>query len=510
MAEYLRAIPDHWQRPLALLAGAWAMILAALWRDVADLIDLWWNSSTFSHCLLLIPVIGWLVWLRRAELAKLSPRGWWPGLIWIAGAASIWAVGDAASVNLFRQVALIMMLQGTVAAILGPQVTRGLLFPLFYAFFLVPFGEELVPPMQLVTADMAMILLKLFGIPAHIEGIFITTPGGYFAVAEACSGVKFLVAMAALSVLAAHVCFESWKRRLIFLAFAMIVPVLANGVRAFSTILIAEYYGTEFAAGADHIIYGWVFFGLVILLVGLVARPWFDRAADDVPIDGDALAVWWPGRGAPVVAAAAAAIALALLPLGWSSISAARSDTLPPIAVPAVPGWLAQPPPPILLPEGVSLYDWTPRFDGHDQFRRFTLVNSDGVDVDIVIAAYTRQGEGRDVVGFAQGAVDPDGDWRWARDVAPIDGAHVEHLVAPGKARDVLSLYSVGGDIATSPRAVKWSTLRARLTGGDQRTYAVLVSAPSGPNRPGRDAIAAFVSDAGGVDALVRRLTTAP
>jgi exosortase len=121
------------------------------------------------------------------------------------------------------------MLQGAVLACLGKAVTRGLAFPLFYAWFLVPAGEELVPAMQTVTARIAAFLLDLSGVPAHLEGIFITTPSGYFKVAEACAGVKFLIAMTAFGALVANLCFRAWPRRIAFLAVAILVPVLANG-----------------------------------------------------------------------------------------------------------------------------------------------------------------------------------------------------------------------------------------------------------------------------------------
>lgn len=489
-----------WRRALRGLALLWVLLFAALYRDVLHLVDLWWNSSTFSHCLLLVPVIGWLVWLRRFELAKLTPRPWWPGLLWMAGGSFVWLVGDAASVAMLRQIGLILLLQGTVPTLLGPQVTRGLIFPLSYAFFLVPFGEELVPPMQMLTADMAMAMLHLVGIPAYIDGIFITTPYGYFAVAEACSGVKFLVAMAALAVLAAHLCFISWTRRAMFLAFALIVPVLANGVRAFSTILIADYWGTDFAAGADHVIYGWVFFALVMGLIGWAAHPWFDRDAEDVPIDGAVLARFPPGRGQSATVMAVMAALLILSPLGLDQISAARADALPRFAIDAAPpGWRVD----------TSLAtDWRARFDGADQMecRRY-VPDAGGAPVDLCIAGFVRQGEGRELVGYGQGAVDPDSDWRWGQDLPAIDGGRAARIVAKGAARDTLTIYRIDSELTASPSRVKLLTLKARLTGGDERAYALVLSAEPVPGDGGRDRIARFVAAAGGLDALATRLT---
>src|SRR3546814_3698391 len=102
----------RWQRHLAALGLLWAIILALFWRDAADMAGIWWHSSTFTHCLLMVPMIGWLVSQRAALLRPLTPVFWWPALIWIAGAGLVWLVGEAAWVGLFRQLRLVLMLQG--------------------------------------------------------------------------------------------------------------------------------------------------------------------------------------------------------------------------------------------------------------------------------------------------------------------------------------------------------------------------------------------------------------
>jgi exosortase A len=492
------SIPATWQRPLLWLGVSWAALFALFWRDAADLGGIWWNSSTFSHCLLLMPILGWLVWLRAGELAKLSPHAWARGLLWIAAGAVAWLFGEAASVALLRQLGLIIMLQGTVPALLGPQVARGLIFPLLYSLFLVPAGEELVPPMQTLTADMAMAMLRLAGIPAYIEGIFITTPAGLFAVAEACSGVKFLIAMAALAVLTAHLCFTSWRRRAIFLIVALIVPVLANGFRAFSTMWIAEYWGIEFAAGADHVIYGWVFFGLVIIIVGAIFWHWFDREPDDVPIDGAALQASHSGKSAPAWAISTALAMLAVAPVLWL----ARGDRVDtrgfPMAERSLPaGW---------APTALST-DWVPRFDGADHMECLTVreIARPQNETDICIAHFSRQDEGLELVGYGQGAVDPDSNWRWSEALEPLGPMRVDHI-ASNTHRIVATLYAVGNIRTASATRVKVATLQARLLRGNEHAAALLVSARA--EGGGRASVTRFLDAAGGGDALLARLTT--
>jgi exosortase A len=281
--------PEAWRTPLLRLSLAWMGLVALAWSDWSEMARQWWDASTYNHILLVPPILVWLVRQRWSELAKLAPQAWWPGLLLFVGGLLGWLGGTAAGINTASQLGAVVMLQGAVAALLGPRVVAGLLFPLGYMFFLVPFGDEMVPALQAVTAEMAVALTHASGIPAVIDGVFIDTPAGLFEVAEACSGVKFLVAMVALGTLVAHLCFASWKRRALFMLAAVVVPVLANGVRAWGTIYIAQSQGIEFAAGFDHIVYGWIFFAVVMAIVLGASWRFFDRSPDDPLIDAAAL-----------------------------------------------------------------------------------------------------------------------------------------------------------------------------------------------------------------------------
>jgi exosortase A len=282
-------VPADWRTPLLQLALACGGLMLLTRADWAEMARQWWNSSTCNHILLIPPILAWLVRLRWPELARLHPRAWWPGLAWFAVGLLAWKLGATAEINLVAQLGAVMLLQGAVAALLGPRVVAGLLFPLGYMIFLVPFGDEIVPPLQAITAHMAVALTQASGVPATMTGVFIDTPVGLFEVAEACSGVKFLVAMIALGTLVAHLCFRSWKRRAAFMAACAVVPILANGVRAWGTIYVAQSQGVEFAAGFDHIVYGWFFFALVMAVLLGASWRFFDRAANDPLVDVGAI-----------------------------------------------------------------------------------------------------------------------------------------------------------------------------------------------------------------------------
>ena len=486
-----------WRGHLAALAIIAGTILALFHRDLLGMMGIWWTASTYGHCLFIPILVAWLVQQRLPGLRRLEPSAWAPGLLWLGLGVFSWMLGAAAGVAVVRHGALILMLQGSVIALLGPAVTRALLFPLFYAFFMVPFGEEIVAPLQLVTAHISMVLLHLTGVPAQMQGIFITTPNGYFEVAEACSGAKFVIAMTAYGLLVCNVCFTSWRRRIIFMAGALSLSILANGVRAFATIFVAELTTIDAAAGFDHVVYGWLFFAVIMTVVMAVAWPFFDRQPGDPWFDPEALR--GEGHYSPGILAGGALAMIVAAPLWLATSGMAGAPLASPPVMPDVKGWTRVDEPP--------LSSWRPRFDGADYLAMARYGNAAGQVVDLAIATFDRQDEGRELVGFGQGAAGADSGWTWSQPAAAPDGARGEQITGPGRmVRHVVSFYVVGnGQPTGSAHLVKLETMKARILGRDQRAAAVLVSAEERAGRPSDAAIAAFLHDLGDVKDLADR-----
>ncbi len=461
-----RTVASAWRAPLVALALAIAAVLLLFARDVGDMAAIWWNVSTYQHCLFVLPIIAWLLWQRSDEVAPTLPVGWPPGLALVLGGGIVWLLGEAGGVALVRHIGVVAMVQASVVAILGPAVARAILFPLFYLVFLVPFGDEFVGPMQTLTAKMTMALLGATNIAASIDGVFITTRAGWFEVAEACAGVKFLVAMVAYATLAANLCFRSTLRRAAFMAFACVVPVLANGVRAWGTIFAADFIGVERATGLDHLIYGWVFFAVVMLAIMAAAYRFFDRRIGDDWLGGRVFSPWRPT--APVLMMAPLAIAATALPVMWDAVAAGsgRIALTGRIDLPGVAGWTrVRDLPPVA---------WVPRFDGADHRLYGRYGDAGSARVDIAVALYGWQEHGREIVGFGQGAAP---GWTWAADLPPLAGGRAGRILAArGTPRETVTFWIVGGRAYASPARVKLATLATRLAGDDQSAATIIVS----------------------------------
>jgi exosortase A len=501
----LARLPAAWRPALARLGLAWATILLAFLSDWAAMADQWWNSSTYNHILLVPAIVAWLVCERLSQLVRLAPQAWWPGLALCAGAAFVWVLGDFAGLATARQLGVVALFGGAVPTLLGPRAGAALTFPLAYLVFLVPFGDEIVPPLQMITAAITIALVHLSGIPAEIRGVFITTPAGLFEVAEACSGVKFLVAMIAFGVLAAGLCFASWRRRAAFLAACIVVPVLANGVRAWGTIFAAQFIGADKASGFDHIVYGWLFFALVIALVLALSWRFFDRPPGAPPVDiGRILASPWLARlERRRIGAIPALLALGGVVLAgqaWTRTADALSAPLPArIALPKVAGWHRVAYAPRVW--------WEPRAHGADHRLLGRYADADGRRVDVFLAVYAAQGEGREAGGFGEGAVPREGGaWAWLSPAPPREGGRCDRLLAEGTvARSACTWYRTG-DLTTGSNArLKLANMAGRLLLRERATTMLILSAEDGPGQAADSAIAGFLRAIGPVDRWMDR-----
>ena len=499
------SLPTAWRGPLLLLGGAWIALIALFLGDWQAMAGQWWDTSTYNHVLLVPAILAWLVALRRRELARLVPEAWWPGLIVVAGAAFVWVLGSFAGLSLARQLGAVVMLQGAVLASMGPRVSAGLAFPLAYMLFLVPFGDELIPLLQLVTARITMALLALSGIPAALDGVFITTPTALFKVAEACSGVKFLIAMSAFAVLAANVCFRTWPRRIVFVAATLVLAVLANGVRAWGTVVVAHYRGVEFASGFDHIFYGWIFFAVVIALVLALSWRWFDRAPDDPQIDADAILAspilarlgrWRMGGQA----ALAATLALALGGMAWAAATDRLAAPLPSrVDLPAVQGWQR-------IDYAPRVW-WQPRHAGAAHRLLGRYADAQGHTVDVSYALYASQGEGHEAGGFGEGALTPQSAWDWVQPGPVLAGVGTERLVATGGIERLCATwYETGGIVTGSNVRLKLANMADRLLMRRRATAVLILSAEERPGYPATRALSRFVGATGGPGAWMDRV----
>ncbi len=503
----------QWLTAVSVLVVATAVLLFQFRDALVAMVEVWHNSSSFNHGYAIVPISAYLIWERRAALAKLSPAPSYWGLAVIGAFACAWLVGRFAGILMVQQFAIVGMIQGLFLTVLGWRVAWAMAFPLFYLFFAVPFGYFLVPQLQDITAVIVVWALRLTGMPVFSDGVMISIPSGNFEVAEACSGLRFLIASTALGFLCANLLYRSWIRRAAFLVLALAIPILANGMRAYGIIMLAHYTDSEFATGVDHIIYGWIFFAFVTVILLAIGMTFRDRGpAQDSADEGSPEAP--PVRSsvgprAVVLAGVASVLVVAGAP-GFAAYTESRLATspIPAVPVPSVGGtW---------IPKSVSTVTWRPEFPGADADVLYHFV-SGRAQVDHYIAFYSYQREGAEVVQ-AQNRFSDDVRWRrtgWGKAQATVDGGPLNvrsvRMVTSGGGRVAWYWYWVDGEFTADPRMAKLLQLRATLLNGIPAAAVVAVSAEYRESPD--EAVAAlreYLEDLAPIGPVLKRAATTP
>ena len=240
----------------------------------------WWGNETYSHGLLILPISIWLIWRNKHVFsqAKLEPS--WLGLMGFCAGAFGWLLGALADVNVVQHLGVVTMLAASIPLVFGLKLTKLLLFPIGFLFFMVPTGEFLVPTLMKHTADATIKALELSGIPVFRENMHFTLPTGRWSVVEACSGLRYIIAALVLAFMFAYLNYRSWTKKVLFVMVCLIIAVIANWIRAYLVVLVGHFSGMKYGTGDDHIYYGWFFFGVVMFAIFWFGMRWRDDGMD--------------------------------------------------------------------------------------------------------------------------------------------------------------------------------------------------------------------------------------
>lgn len=386
---------QRWRLSAVLLAGFLFGFFALYWETVTSLVGMWEGSENYRHAYVVPPISAWLIWQKRREVLACVIRPSPMFLLPLLTAALMWLIGELAATNALRHFALVSSLVLLVPALLGMQVAKVLIFPLGFLVFAVPFGEFLFPVLTYATADVTVAALRLSGIPVFREGLQFVIPTGHWSVIEACSGLRYLIASVMVGTLFAYLNYQSLSKRLVFVGASIVVPIIANWVRAYLVVLVAHLTGNELGTGVDHIIAGWIFFGIVTLSMFMIGSRFADHEGTSqlgVPISGPANAAnERSARQTFTMVALAAALVLGVPHIASTSIKYMEKSgepVLTPIAL-AADGWLEP-----ISPES---FGWDPSFLQPSAVLKQTF-NKDGHVLGLYVGYYRHQDASRKLV----------------------------------------------------------------------------------------------------------------
>lgn len=448
-------------------------VIGWYYATAAEVVSIWWRSDTFAHGLLVLPMFVWLSWRNRERLdgPNLAPAALMVVPLLCTGL--VWLLGELASVASVTHAALALMLIFSLVGVLGPKLARPLAFPILFLLFGVPIGEFMLPIMMKYTAIFTVVAVRLCGVPVYQEGLHFVIPNGRWSVVEACSGVRYLIASLMVGTLYAYLSYRSLKRRLIFVGFAIVVPVVANWLRAFMIVMLGYFSDNRLGTGVDHLLYGWVFFGIVILLMFWIGGRWREDLDAPAPVVRPVYSA--PLKLSTLLARLVPlALAVAIWPLALQHLDRSESTEA------SVPGDIA---PLQVSGQWVETSDaattFKPSFHGFrsDSLRHY----SDGKStVAVYVATYAQQSPGRELVQSENMLLQP-ADSVWSKlneGYGGSFGAGVWHsaLLSGGATPLVVwSGYWINGRLVTSDYVAKGLMALEKLQGHADRSAYVAI-----------------------------------
>lgn len=300
------------------IATALAVVatLFVFFDGIADMAIRDWTRGEYSHGAM-IPIISlWLALLKEGELRRADPAGRWYGVGLIGIGLSAALVGELATLYTIIQYALIAVVTGLVVAAFGLAALRILAGPLVYLVFMIPLPEffyyTLSAQLQLVSSEIGVALVRLFGVPVFLDGNIIDLGSYKLQVAEACSGLRYLFPMMSFGFLCAYIYKGPfWHRAVIFLA-TVPIAVLMNSARIGMVGLLVNVSGQEAAEGFMHYFEGWVIFLICLVVLFLIAALLMRLSRTGIAF-ADAFAMDLPPLKGPAMALRAAAVPRAFL-----------------------------------------------------------------------------------------------------------------------------------------------------------------------------------------------------
>jgi EpsI family protein len=297
-------------------------------------------------------------------------------------------------------------------------------------------------------------------------------------VVEACSGLRYLIASVALGALYTYLTYTSALRRALFMVVAVVLPVFANGVRAFTIVLVGHLSNMKLAVGIDHLIYGWVFFGLVSTLMFWGGARWRQPALSSLP----PLQASTPTPAAPA-AFAGAALAVVLVAAIWPVLAGIVLQAAPADRAPE-PQLALKPPPAPWRTANMAPSDWHVLHHGQPQRWQLNYISGAG-KVSLQLAWYRHQSKGNELLAPVWNALPLDGpQWKELRSeprtvrVGSRDFTVQQTIVQAGAVKLLVwRWYRQAGVDTGSPLLLKLLLARSKLLGGADGAAEIALAA---------------------------------
>ena len=471
-----------WLKSILIFAATWLGLVVVLHPTFENMAAIWASSTdTYSYGYIILPITLWLLWRERHRLARLPAQPDWRMLAPILVGSMLWLMGRLSGIQVVEQYALIAIAILTVPTFLGWPWFKQCLFPFLFLLLMVPNGDFLLPRLIDYTADFTTWFVRLLGVPLYREGPYLTLPTGQWVVVEACGGLRYLTAGITLGLLFAYLTYLTPWKQLAFVAFMISVALLANGLRAVMVVLVGHYSNMTMMIGADHLWFGWGWFGVVMIMTFWIGGIWREETEIRTNrLEGNVVA-----PHSPFAIALAVILGVSLF-AAWEHHLANRPGQNLALALP--PGQQAW------VRVGDAAIAWVPEWKNPDASLVGSYRQHDDKTVLLYVAYYARQRQGAELIShdnMLHNALR--GKWEFL-------GATTRQTTSGGKAfavaeahlRDprtgqrllVWQWYQAGSRTTSNLYLIKLALIANQLVGRSNAGASVVLAAPYHEDEP--------------------------
>jgi exosortase len=250
------------------------ILIVFLYHDVIGrLAHIWITDSNQAHGLLLVAVAAYLMFHRRKRISQIKPETWLPGLFIMMGAAALLLMGQVVVEYFVTRASLIILLAGIIGFLLGKNVLKACLFPLFLLLLAIPLPaivvNSLTLPLKALVSPLAAEMLRAMGVSILQEGNILKTPQIMLEVVNACSGIRSVFSLFVLALLFSSD-MDGYIQKALLLILTIPLAIFTNALRITATGMLATHWDPKTALGFYHGFSGWVIFALSLVLLLLL------------------------------------------------------------------------------------------------------------------------------------------------------------------------------------------------------------------------------------------------
>lgn len=259
-----------------LLILLWVLVFIPV---LPDLFRAWFSHTDNMHGLFVPFIALYFAWRKKEQVRDVELHGsLWGGAVLVVSLV-LYLVSYLGGIQFVSRLMIVCSLIALVWTCYGLKVVQLFLFPLGFLYFMVPVPETLVGtvsfPLQMMATNISSLFLGLLSIPVYQEGNLLYFSQVQLEVAEACSGIRSIVALLMLAVLMTSFSTSHGVFRTLLVLCSLPVAMLANIVRVILTGLLAHFYGGDLARSFLH-----GFSGLVVFLLGFAFLAFLLRLFD--------------------------------------------------------------------------------------------------------------------------------------------------------------------------------------------------------------------------------------